>query len=85
MAGGGGMVCVGQGGSKGPLGDLRKARDVHLSLMLGRLLETRRALQENWVRMQAEASWDQTGSEQRLCPRGESGARGKALAIQMAL
>ena len=23
------MVCVGQGGSRGPIGDLRKARDVH--------------------------------------------------------
>lgn len=72
MAGGGGMGCVGRGGSKGPVGDLRKARDAHPPLKLGRLLGTGRALQENWERMQVEASGDQTGSEQRLCPRGGS-------------
>lgn len=66
------MGCVGRGGSKGPIGDLRKARDAHPSLKLGRLLGTGKALQDNWVRMQAEASGDQTGSEQRLCPRGGS-------------
>lgn len=70
---GGDGVC----GTRGPVGDLRKARDVHLSLRLGRLLGTERALQESWVRMQAEASGDQTGSEQRLCPRG--GSLGKSL------
>lgn len=35
--------------------------------------------------MQVKAAWNQTGNEQRLCPRGESGARDQALAIQMAL
>lgn len=42
------MGCVGRGGSKGPVGDLRQARDAHVPLELGRLLGTGRALQENW-------------------------------------
>lgn len=84
------MGCVGRGGSKCPVADLRKARDAHPSLKLGTLLGTGRALQENWVRLQVEAFGDQTGSEQRLCPRGGSlgkslGQGGKALADRIAL
>lgn len=38
------MGCAGQGGSEGPIGDLRKVRDAHLSPKLGRLLGAGRAL-----------------------------------------
>lgn len=58
------MGCVGQGSSKGPIGDLRKARDANLSLSLGRLGVQRGQYRiAVGVSRQAKASGGQIGSE----------------------